>query len=139
MRSKNASYLSIVLLIMLSILLIIIIPRFFIFYKENFSNLSPGEFPDSVSYPILKDDYPLKTPPQLSSLDSEQLYKYNPIYLAKSDKTNNIRYWKSPNNGKCSSAEFCNSMYNEKNIVIPGEPKNPGWDDGIRVNYYISD
>lgn len=56
--------------------------------------------------------------------------------------TNNIRYHKNPDDGKCIGAEFCGAMYKDKpeekdepcNYVYPLPPvPNNG---GIRVNYY---
>jgi hypothetical protein len=99
--------------------------------------LTPGEYPREQTYPLLYEDYPLKKPKmELSTLGSEQLYKYYPVFSADSTKINNIRYWKTPNNGKCSPAEFCDAYYGAKSIptdVI--NPPVPEWGPQ-RVNYY---
>ena len=99
--------------------------------------LTPGEYPREQTYPLLYEYYPLKKPKmELSTLGSEQLYKYYPVFSADSTKINNIRYWKTPNNGKCSPAEFCDAYYGAKSIptdVI--NPPVPEWGPQ-RVNYY---
>ena len=99
--------------------------------------LTPGEYPREQTYPLLYEDYPLKKPKmELSTLGSEQLYKYYPVFSADSTKINNIRYWKTPNNGKCSPAEFCDAYYGEKSILTDGiNPPVPEWGPQ-RVNYY---
>ena len=99
--------------------------------------LTPGEYPREQTYPLLYEDYPLKKPKmELSTLGSEQLYKYYPVFSADSTKINNIRYWKTPNNGKCSPAEFCDAYYGEKSIPIDVvNPPVPEWGTQ-RVNYY---
>jgi len=99
--------------------------------------LTPGEYPREQTYPLLYEDYPLKKPKMgLTNLKSEKLYKYYPVFSAESSNNNNIRYWKTPNNGKCSPAEFCDAYYGAKSIptdVI--NPPVPEWGPQ-RVNYY---
>ena len=82
--------------------------------SENFTNLEPGTYPVSVDEPILYGDYPVKENPGVTNLGSEQLYKDYPIFPADSDKTNNIRYWDTPNNGQCSPGCMCGGLYNKK-------------------------
>ena len=100
--------------------------------------LTWGDYPKEQTYPLLYEDYPLKKPKmELSNLKSENLYKYYPIFSAESsNNNNNIRYWKTPNNGKCSPAEFCDAYYGEKTtpINIINQPV-PEWGPN-RVNYY---
>ena len=100
--------------------------------------LTPGEYPRDQTFPLLYEDYPLKKPKmELSTLGREQLYKYYPVFPADSTKTNNIRYWTTPNNGKCSPAEFCDAYYGEKKIPtdVINHPPVPEWGPQ-RVNYY---
>jgi len=106
-------------------------------YVERF--LSPGEYPRDQTFPLLYEDYPLKEPKmELSKLGSEQLYKFYPVFPANSTKINNIRYWKTPNNGKCSPAEFCDAYYGPKSTPINVvNPPVPEWGPD-RVNYYES-
>ena len=86
------------------------------------------------------NDYPLKSilPGEgISTNDAEDNYPLYPTFKANSLKTNNIRYWEIPDNGLCSRAEMCETLYNKKYIkqqtILP--PKNNA---GIRVNYYNS-
>lgn len=64
--------------------------------------------PDSVSasaHPLL--DYPLKSPGGLSNLSSDDLWSYYPVFdNGYAQYTNNVRYWTTPNNGKCSPLNF---------------------------------
>ena len=103
-------------------------------YTEGF--LSSGDFPFSVDNPSLKNDYPVKKNPQLSTDTSEIMSKEQPRTPMSSYEqvTNNFRYWKNPNNGMCSPADFCNSIYNNKQIHVPTVP-TPN-DLSVRVNYY---
>lgn len=122
-------------------------------HKETFSNFNFnfGEYPNSVNYPLLYGDYNLKKKNYgvVSTNDYSKNYEYYPINSSDSLKTNNIRYWKTPDNGKCSTADFCDVLYDE--TIRPGEsynnseltsdmvinPPQPEW--GIsRVNYYES-
>lgn len=103
--------------------------------KEGFSS---GIYPDDVDYPLLNGDYPLKKSPTLSNINSEIAGAEYPIYSSNSMETNNIRYWKTPDNGKCSPATFCNTLYDIKVQPQLGlESPKPEWDKN-RVNYYVS-
>lgn len=105
--------------------------------REGFSNMQPGDYPLSVDQPILYNDYPVKNPPQLSDLTYDTQWIEYPTFLSDSCKGNNIRYWPQPDEGTCIPAEFCNSMYNKKNINIPPPPVPPQWGTGAtRVNFY---
>ncbi len=79
---------------------------------ENFSNiaLDPGTYPVSVTNPLLSV-YKERNPPRLSNLTLQELSKMRPIYPANSLKSNNIRYWSSPDNGTCTPADFCDAIY----------------------------
>ena len=48
--------------------------------KENFQSLEPGKFPESVSFPILYKEYPLKIPAELSPLNQSAIYKDYPVF-----------------------------------------------------------
>ena len=108
--------------------------------QETFTLYQPANYPSGQDYPILQGDYPLKPDAHLSDLGSEDLYKFYPVFPAGSysQETNNIRYWKTPNNGKCTPASFCGALYSDKKLHIPPPPPMLPWDSGIRVNYYDS-
>ena len=104
--------------------------------KEGYSNLNSGEYPIAVDKPILYNDYIVNPHQQLSALNASDIYKDYPSFPATSTKTNNVRYWTSPDNGTCSRAELCGSIYeNYTKQNIPKPAKQPGWDN--RVNYYV--
>ena len=130
--------------ILLLILVMVILINIYMPTREKFTiihnPLSPGNFPDTIDKPLLKNDYPSKTilPGEgVSTNSSEDNYLLYPTFKARSCKTNNIRYWETPDNGLCSRAEMCGTLYDKKNIkqqsIVP--PKN---NSGPRVNYYNS-
>ena len=101
--------------------------------------------PDSVSasaHPLL--DYPLKSPGGLSNLSSDDLWSYYPVFdNGYAQYTNNVRYWTTPNNGKCSPPEFCGTLYEDKPIKTLGIAPVPKpislKSDVRRVNFYGSE
>ena len=114
--------------------------------KEGFVNIQkvellPGIFPRSVDLPIL-DDYPFIGKDSVSNLNSSQIWKDYPIFPAGDYRqiTNNLRYWKNPDNGLCSRADFCGALYNDAkaktNYVYPLPPAEEG--PGARVGYFRS-
>ena len=130
--------------LLLLLLIVVLLSSIFLPTKEKFTvihdPLTPGNFPDTVDKPLLMNDYPLKSilPGEgISTNDAEDNYPLYPTFKANSLKTNNIRYWEIPDNGLCSRAEMCETLYNKKYIkqqtILP--PKNNA---GIRVNYYNS-
>jgi hypothetical protein len=109
-------------------------------YKEGFINLTPGNFPVSISEPILFGDYPTKDIMGISMNSYEDNYPAYPVFGSSYGQfTNNVRYWATPDNGDCAPAEFCNSLYNEKNINIKKTPNPiPFSSSKVRVNFYGS-
>jgi hypothetical protein len=132
-------------LLLLIVVVIALIGSHFIQYKfyENYENMNiellPGTYPLTVDKPILVKDYPLKKPASLNA-HTQNLWKDYPVFSSSyQQRTNNVEYWPSPNNGKCSPLEFCGSMYDNKKVIIPPGPKPVPLDsDAIRVNYYAS-
>lgn len=109
-------------------------------YKlEGFANLQPGTYPISVDVPLLHE-YPLKKNMSVSNNTYAENSTYYPIFGSSYGQfTNNVRYWKTPNNGQCSPAEFCGGLYDDKEIDEPKTPKQiPFSSPDIRVNYYGS-
>lgn len=113
--------------------------------REGFA-LSPGSFPDASAHPLLHNDYPLITNDNVgvSNLSSTDLGSYYPVFDASyAQYTNNVRYWQTPNNGKCTPPEFCGTMYANKPIkdlhIVP-VPKPISLNAEVRrVNFYGSD
>ena len=109
-------------------------------WVEGFA-LSPGSFPDASTYPILYKDYPVKTPGGVSNLTSADLESYYPVFdHGYGQYTNNVRYWATPNNGKCTPPEFCGGLYNNQSIHIAPVPRPLSLHSDVRrVNFYGSD
>jgi hypothetical protein len=110
-------------------------------YKEGFNSLSPGEYPVTVSEPILFNDYPTKDAMGVSSNTSEINSLYYPVFGSSYGQyTNNIRYWDTPDNGLCSRAEMCGGLYKNKDIKTSKTPNPiPFSSSTVRVNFYGSD
>lgn len=103
--------------------------------------LSPGEYPKTMIRPLLYEDYPLKKKhyKQVSSNNYSANYPHYPVFSADSLENNNIRYWKTPDNGLCSTADFCDVLYDNK--ILPDlklYTPQPEWGEQ-RVNYYVSE
>lgn len=97
---------------------------------------SSGEYPSKM---LLSDWYPLHKPyPSLSRNGMDKQYVNYPIFPAHSTNINNLRQWRKPNNGRCSRPELCGDVYDDRKIELPVEAKMPGFNEGIRVNYYNS-
>lgn len=104
--------------------------------REDF--LSPGEYHRDLNNPLLYDDYPLKKKNynQVSRNNYSDNYPYYPVFSADSLKINNVRYWDTPDNGKCSTAEFCDVLYDKKKFPEHKTyPPAPEW-GVMRVNYF---
>jgi len=129
------------LVILSAILIIIVIASSMVRSSaEGFSLLNPNSFPCSVEQPNLYGDYPVKKNPAVTDLEYSKIWKEYPIAQVGSydQTTNNIRYWKNPNNGSCIRAEMCNGIYNDKTLDIPSPPPMLKFGQGVRVNYYDS-
>jgi hypothetical protein len=107
--------------------------------QEGFATpLSPGSFPDASTYPLLHNG---KRPGGLSNLTARDLKPYYPVFdHGYGQYTNNVRYWATPNNGKCTPPEFCGGLYNNQSIHIAPTPKPISLNSEVRrVNFYGSD
>jgi hypothetical protein len=129
-------------LLCLILALFVVVATIAIFWTSNegFTNLTPGNFPMDVNVPVLYEEYPLKTRPGISMNNYETNSSYYPIFGSSYNQyTNNVRYWATPDNGKCSPAEFCGGLYNDKKLEISNTPRSiPFSNPDIRVNYYAS-
>ena len=107
---------------------------------ESFDNLSPGQYSVSVDKPLLHSSYPLQKSPSVSTNTYSENYEYYPIFGNSFEQhTNNVRYWKTPNNGTCAPADMCGGLYEDKKVDIPKSPQViPFTSHDIRVNFYGS-
>ena len=133
-----------ILFLILALLLALIGSFFYTPVRENFIShlLQPGAFPDSVSKPLLYGDYPLqKGALGLSDLNSKSLSAYYPVFPSSYlQRTNNVRYWATPNDGTCSPANMCGTLYDNKTLNIHKFPKMiPFSSKQTRVNMYTFD
>ena len=82
-------------------------------YKSDVLSV-PGDFPRSVDKPIL-EDYPLIGGNQVSTKNTSDIWQDYPVFgVGSFDQiTNNIRYNRNPDDGKCSRAEFCGALYRD--------------------------
>jgi len=107
--------------------------------KENFS---PGKYPQSVDDPLLTGFYPTKEIALGTGVSDEEyqdIYKEYPAFPSNNVKNNNIKDWNIPDNGTCSRAEMCNTLYNSLNYKDCYDPiANPLLKGGIRINYFNS-
>ena len=129
------------LFLILALLLALIGSFFYTPVRENFIShlLQPGIFPESVSKPILYGDYPLqKGTLGLSDLNSKSLSSYYPIFPSSYlQRTNNVRYWATPNDGTCAPASMCGTLYDNKTPNIHKFPKMIQFSSKqTRVNMY---
>jgi hypothetical protein len=132
------------LFLILALLLALIGSFFYTPVRENFIThlLQPGTFPESVSKPILYGDYPLqKGALGLSDLNSKSLSAYYPVFPSSYlQRTNNVRYWATPNDGTCAPANVCGTLYNNKTFNIRKFPRMiPFSSKQTRVNMYAFD
>ena len=131
----------------LILFLALLIPIYFsiVAYKEGFLNkrdmLMPGNYPISDTQPVLYDDYPVKPNPEITKNNASQNWVDYPVYPSSFKQiTNNVRYWMTPDNGKCSPPEFCGTPYNAKPCTKIDIPKALPFDsNNVRVNYFDAD
>lgn len=123
--------------VVLLLLLVITIALYLAPSIEGYKNIiNPGLFPNK---PLL-NSYPLTNNKGVSNNSSETIWFDYPVFSLGSYKqlTNNLRFWSNPDNGKCSRAEMCGTLYRNKrvksNIVKPLPCAQQG--NGARVGYY---
>ena len=106
--------------------------------SEPFVN--SGEYPLADDKQILYNDYTVADDGGgISALNSSDIYTEYPVFPVGSVKTNNIRYWTQPDNGKCTPPEMCGGLYVPTKQNIPPPAKAPSWSAAEpRVNFYSS-
>jgi hypothetical protein len=113
--------------------------------KEPFHNKKTGlTYSDNIpdyTY-LLKDYYPTDNRIIVDSDTYSHNWIYYPIFSLGSYEqiTNNLKYFKNPDEGTCTPAEFCGDFYKDRSYfpnTNVSHPLPPVPDqDGIRVNYY---
>lgn len=104
--------------------------------KEGLTTISGSGYKRTRNMLPLEDIYPANVPFQKSDYTFETMSKDYPIFPAKSNKTNLIRYWDNPSNGTCSLPHQCHAFYKTIKPEEHKKPTPPSWGSGIRVNFY---
>ena len=113
---------------------------------ESFSNYktnqATGEYPNAQTEVLVQDIYPSIGKNQISNDTSNDIWHYYPTFeLGSYDQiTNNIRYPRNPDVGRCMPASVCGALYHQKylgsNVVTPLPPVLT---PGTRIGYFTTD
>jgi len=112
--------------------------------RDNYSNYNlggaAGELPSAETEVLLQDSFPVKKTNVISDNQSSDIWQEYPIFEVGSyeQMTNNIRYPKTPDDGRCMPASFCDAMYSDRpsrsNVVTPLPPVD--CPSGSRIGYF---
>ena len=115
--------------------------------SEGYSNYTldgaMGKFPESQTDVLLQDTYEAIGKNEVSNESANDMWWRYPIFKLGSYKqiTNNIRYPNNPDDGRCTPANMCYALYNNKNLgsnyIQPLPPVNPNC--GTRVGYFTTE
>lgn len=113
---------------------------------EGYSNYETrqamGGYPSAQTQVLVQDTYPSIGKNQMSNDTSNDIWQDYPTFELGSyaQITNNIRYPKNPDIGRCTPASMCGALYHEKdlgnNVVTPLPPV---LSPGTRVGYFTTD
>ena len=112
-------FINFILIILVVFLVMVFIGTVKVYHTETFApnmnnnnKLEPGEFPISVTQPLLYEDYEVKKNTNVTKNSESTVWKEYPIYPSSyKQETNNKEYWTSPDDGTCMPAEFCGTPY----------------------------
>ena len=118
----------------ISLIVLCILALYMHSMRETFTLRNAG----SVKGKLLLDGwYPIHKPnAQLSDMSMQTQFVNYPVFPAHSMNINNLKQWRKPNNGQCAPPDLCGDVYDDRKVVLPKQPAVPGFDNGIRVNYY---
>jgi hypothetical protein len=91
---------------------------------------------------LIQDTFPLTGNANVSDKQSADVWWKYPIFKVGSyaQVTNNIKYPKNPDIGRCTRIEMCDALYenraNKSNVVVPLPPVEPSMNP--RVGYFNS-
>ena len=132
--------------LILLIILAIGLPLFFNLsgYIEGYTNYTlekaMGELPDAETKILVQDTYQPTGKNEITNNSASDIWQEYPTFSLGSyeQTTNNIRYPKNPDIGKCTPASMCGAFYNNTNvgdnIIKPLPQLKP--DCGRRVGYF---
>ncbi len=107
---------------------------------ENYSNLGSA-YPSADV--LVQDTFPITGINSVSNNQASNVWWQYPIFKVGSydQITNNIRYPRNTDTGRCMPEDFCDAFYkprqNKSNYVTQLPPVNP--DCGTRVGYFTTD
>jgi hypothetical protein len=138
-------FISLVIILIIIILLPLgtIIPKRGCCNKEGFKTEQPNNYTNKyfANYHLL-NSYPNNKTTIIDNDNYSRNWIYYPIFPLGSFEqiTNNLKFFKNPDEGTCTPAELCGDFYHNKNIYPDtnfSKPLPPVSDEsGIRVNYY---
>ena len=105
--------------------------------SEGFTNKLP--FSNANGDPLL-DSFPSTGEKYVNENTYNNIWWHFPVFTVGSYEqiTNNLRYRRNPDDGKCITADFCRVLYdsvkNTPNEIYPLPPVPDG--PGTRINYY---
>jgi hypothetical protein len=109
--------------------------------KSNRKQFSPKKVAEDKL--LLQDVYPLTNEQAITANSITDVWWQRPIFQVGSyaQITNNLRYRKNPDDGECTTIDFCDSLYkdikNKNNHVYPLPPvKTHLTNKEKRINYY---
>jgi hypothetical protein len=114
-------------------------------FIEGYSNYKTsqamGEYPNAQTHVLVQDTYPPIGKNQISNDTSNDIWQSYPTFTLGSYEqiTNNIRYPRNPDVGRCTPASMCGALYHEKdlgnNIITPLPPVS---ETGTRIGYFTT-
>lgn len=148
---KSNSILNISINTILFVILVLLLLSYFgfigVFYKESFianinnnRQLMPGEYPLTATQPLLYGDYKVKQNTNVTKNNSSDIWKSYPVFPSSyKQQTNNVRFWEIPDNGLCSTAEFCGTPYEKTKIKKNAVSKAIPIESNVtRVNWWAA-
>ena len=108
---------------------------------ENFSNSTLGI--EGSKDVLIPDIFPITGINSVSDKQASRVWWQYPIFKVGSfaQITNNIRYPRNADTGRCMPEDFCDAIYlpreNKSNYVTQLPPVNP--DCGTRIGYFTTD
>jgi hypothetical protein len=128
--------------VLLLLLLLVVSVGFFCRCKQEGFQLLPAKF-HATEFPmenmVLAEQYESTGKYGVTNDSAASDWWHMPIFPARwvAAMTNNLKYWKNPDNGSCTRSEMC-GMYRDKkvpsNLTAPLPPVPPG--AGVRIGYY---
>lgn len=144
MSKTSYKYVKIMIVAIIVCIILYLVNKTYKTYKkqgfENYNLANPGSYPSMDTVPLLAKDYRYSGRKTVSNYNYDQIWWHYPIFRVGSYKqiTNNLKYYRNPDEGTCIRADFCGALYDSKknktNIITPlcPTPKSPY----PRVNYY---